>query len=298
MSATNRKRARLEDSSDEYESGPEFSSQIPLQREKLSKLNNESDWDAEELKRNVKAVCRYAMSSEFKRKTIRREDLNKLLIEGSKKKLNTVLSESNKKLRHIFGFEIVELPQMKKKNDQSQTQNISSQQQSQDTQQESSSQASKKSSNISSGTYILRSILKEEYRTPEIVERPKREYQLTGILYVILGLIFLNGHSMTSDDLDGHLDHLTINKNVRGVEGISTREELLGEFLKDNYLKKSKITKTDGDEPKFNYTWGPRAMVEVGHAGISAFLISFWGDELSDEAKNELNAKMWKQAGE
>ncbi|CEP17287.1 hypothetical protein [Parasitella parasitica] len=279
MSVTNRKRARLEESSDEYESGPESSSQMSSQRVKSLKMDNAPDWDAEELERNVKAICRYAMSCEFKRKTIRREDLNK------------------QKIRHVFGFEIVELPQMNVKNNQTQTQKISSQQQAQDTQQESSSQAAKKSSIISSGTYVLRSILREEYRTPEIVERSKREYQLTGILYVILGLIFLNGHSMRSDDLDGHLDHLMINKKVRGVKDISSREALLGEFMKDNYLKKSKITETDGDEPKFNYTWGPRAMVEVGHAGISAFLISFWGDELDDEAKNELNTKMWKQAG-
>ncbi|KAI8638779.1 MAGE family-domain-containing protein [Parasitella parasitica] len=300
MSVRNRKRARLEeDSSDDYESGSESASQMPSQVFKTLKMDNVPDWDAEEIERNVKAVCRYAISCEFKRKNIRRDDLNKLLTEGCRKMLNLVLAKSKEKLRHMFGFEIVELPQLNIKTNQSQTQktSASSQKQPQDTQQLSSTQADKKSPGLSSGTYVLRSILKEEYRSPEIVERSRKEYQLTGILYVILGLIFINGQSMKSVDLNGHLDHLKITKTVKGVEDISTREALLSEFIKDNYLKKSKLPETDNDEPQFSYTWGPRAMVEVGHAGISAFLISFWGDELDDEAKNELNTKMWKQAG-
>lgn len=40
--------------------------------------------------------------------------------------------------------------------------------------------------------------MKEEYRTPSIIERSSKEYNETGILYVILGLIFLNQQSMTS----------------------------------------------------------------------------------------------------
>jgi hypothetical protein len=49
-----------------------------------------------------------------------------------------------------------------------------------------------------SGTYILRYNMKEEYRTPEIISQSLEEYAQTGILYVILGLIFLNQQSMTS----------------------------------------------------------------------------------------------------
>lgn len=116
--------------------------------------------------------------------------------------LPSILDKAKNRLRNIFGFEITELPSMKEKANQSQTQKAASTQQTQhngqDTQQIPPSQTVKKSTGPSSGTFVLRSILKEEYRTPEIIERSTKEYQLTGILYVILGLIFIGGQSMTS----------------------------------------------------------------------------------------------------
>lgn len=191
------------------------------------------------------------------------------------------MSRAQEKLRHVFGFELVELPNMKEKSNQSQTQrnggssSTQTQQDTQQTQQQvSSTQALRRPPGGSSGTYVLRSILKEEYRTPDIVERPSREYQLTGILYVILVLLFINGQSMNTADLNGHMDRLKLTKTIHGVEGIKTREELLSEFQKDNYLRRTKLPDPDTDEPQFTYTWGPRAMVEVGHAGITAFVIS------------------------
>lgn len=49
-----------------------------------------------------------------------------------------------------------------------------------------------------SGTFILRYNMQEHYRTEEVLNQSDEEYQQTGMLYVILGLIFLNGNSITS----------------------------------------------------------------------------------------------------
>lgn len=46
--------------------------------------------------------------------------------------------------------------------------------------------------------YVLRTVLKEEYREPGIIDRSTDEYKMIGVLYTILGLIFLGGQSMTS----------------------------------------------------------------------------------------------------
>ncbi|KAL9553577.1 hypothetical protein PS6_003880 [Mucor atramentarius] len=219
-----------------------------------------------------------------------------VLSEPFKKLLQLVLGRAQEKLRHVFGFEIVELPNMKEKSNQSQTQRNGGSGSTQ-TQTQTQQVPSKKIPGGSSGTYVLRSVLKEEYRTPDIIERPTREYQLTGILYVLLSLIFINGQSMNTADLNGHMDRLKLTKTIHGVEGIRTRDELISEFLKDGYLKRSKLPDPDTDEPQFTYTWGPRAMVEVGHAGISAFAISFFGDDLDEDTKQDLNRKIWKQAG-
>lgn len=221
-----------------------------------------------------------------------------------------MLGQAQAKLRLIFGFELVELPNMKEKLNQSQTQrnggsgSTQTQQQTQQqtqntqqTQQESSSQAIRRPPGGSSGTYILRSILKEEYRTPDIIERPSREYQLTGILYVLLGLIFINGQSMNTADLNGHMDRMKLTKTIYGLEGIKTRDELLQEFIRDGYLRRSKLPDPDTDEPQFTYTWGPRAMVEVGHAGISAFIINVmcYRDVLLVRDTNDVdNVVIWR----
>lgn len=132
----------------------------------------------------------------------RHSNIIAVLSDGCKRMLPSVLDKARSRLRNIFGFEIIELPSMKEKTNQSQTQRAASTQQTQqtgqDTQQVPPFQTAKKSTGPSSGNFILRSILKEEYRTPEIIERSTKEYQLTGILYVILGLIFISGQSMTS----------------------------------------------------------------------------------------------------
>ncbi|EPB88433.1 hypothetical protein HMPREF1544_04784 [Mucor circinelloides 1006PhL] len=284
------KRPRMEDSSEEeYEEEATFSQRVKVQPDTVP-------MDQEDLDRNVKAICRYALSCEYKKKTIRREDLAKLLNEPFKRLLQLVLSRAQEKLRHVFGFEIVELPNMKEKSNQSQTQRNGGSGSTQ-TQTQTQQVPYKKVPGGSSGTYVLRSVLREEYRTPDIIERPAREYQLTGILYVLLSLIFINGQSMNTADLNGHMDRLKLTKTIHGVEGIRARDELISEFLKDGYLKRSKLPDPDTDEPQFTYTWGPRAMVEVGHAGISAFAISFFGDDLDEDTKQDLNRKIWKQAG-
>ncbi|KAL9552808.1 hypothetical protein MBANPS3_003602 [Mucor bainieri] len=299
----NNKRARLDESSeDEYEEeevrARPSSSSSSSQRVIKIQPDAESATDAEELERSVKAVCRFALSCEYKKKTIRREDLGKLLIESLKRSLNMVLSRAQERLRHTFGFELVELPNMKEKSNQSQTQRNGSTQ-TQQTQQEASSstQAIRRPPGGSSGTYVLRSILKEEYRTPDIIERTSREYQLTGIVYVLLALLFINGQNMTTADLNGHMDRLKLTKTVHGVEGIKTREELLQESIRDGYLRRTKLPDPDTDEPQFTYTWGPRAMVEVGHAGITAFIVSFFGEDLEEDVKQDLSRKIFTQAG-
>ncbi|KAK4511878.1 uncharacterized protein ATC70_003877 [Mucor velutinosus] len=301
----NNKRARLEMSSeDEYEeeatTRPSSSSSSSSQRAVKIQPDDDGSY-AEDLERVVKAVCRYALSCEYKKKTIRRDDLNKLLSEPLKKSLNLLLSQAQAKLRHVFGLELVELPNLKEKSNQSQTQRHggSGSTQTEQTQQQvpSFSQAIARPSGGSSGTYVLRSILKEEYRTPDIIERSTREYQMTGILYVLLALLFLNGQNMNTEDLNGHMDRLKLTKTIHGVEGINTREELLQEFIRDGYLRRSKLPDPDTDEPQFTYTWGPRAMVEVGHAGITAFIINFFGDDLDEDTKQGLSRKIFKQAG-
>lgn len=73
--------------------------------------------------------------------------------------------------------------------------------QTQSTQAESSTQAQTQKQTTTgnvSGVYFLRNVMKEHYILPEIVKRPKEEYIQTGVLYVILALLFVNEYEMNS----------------------------------------------------------------------------------------------------
>lgn len=160
---------------------------------------------------------------------------------------------------------------------------IGSQLRSEDTQSTQAGQTQKRGS--SSGLYVLRSIIKEQYRTTDIITRSEDEYSSTGLLYIILGLIFLGGQTMISRkvktqydnvsvhwrfilaDLYGHLDRLKITKR-------NDRDKRIEKFIKTGYLRRSKIKDIQGDEQEYTYTWGPRAAVELGHAGVVEFLLS------------------------
>ncbi|KAI7901562.1 MAGE homology domain-containing protein, partial [Cokeromyces recurvatus] len=183
------------------------------------------------------------------------------IVIGKNKSVTTkVLLKAKEKLKHIFGFELIELPSLKEKFNLTQTQ--------QSTQQYESTQ----SKGPATGTFIIRSILKDEYRTPEIITRSTADYKLMGVLYVILGLIFLNGQTMISSELYGHLDRLKITKNNSEFDD---RDKLLDSFIKSGYLKKTQLNNvTENEEIEYNFTWGQRAIVELGPAGVVSFLSS------------------------
>lgn len=135
---------------------------------------------------------------------------------------NILLERTRVKLNNVFGMDLVELPKIKERMNQSQSQMRSKlviffslsqfisnairligseqtqQTQTQTQQPESSTQAADNERTGTSGTYILRYNMKLQYRTTEIITQSPEEYKQTGVLYVILGLIFLNGQSMTS----------------------------------------------------------------------------------------------------
>ncbi|KAI7895740.1 MAGE family-domain-containing protein [Mucor mucedo] len=273
--------------------------------QKRARLDNDADfsqlqeehWDDEALQRKVKDVIRYALACEYKRKVVKREDITKIISQGGNKKVsfNNVMDLVRIKLNQVFGMDLVELPKLREKLNQSQTQlknTQSTQAAESSTQAQSSTQAAAAARSGTSGTFILRYNMKESYRTGEVLNQSPEEYQQTGILYVILGLIFLNSQSMTSPDLYSHLDRLKISKSNSASED---RDKLLELFIKNQHLKKTKRPDTSGDDTEFDYTWGARAKLELSPENMVQFLLQFYDG--SSTQKKELQDRMYKQGG-
>ncbi|KAG2232214.1 hypothetical protein INT48_003904 [Thamnidium elegans] len=266
------KRARL-DSDDEFGNSTQTQRQTDASTSASTQLGS-INWDEEENQRKIKNVVRYALSHEFNRKLMKREEIMKIINPDNKKiSYNAILERVRLKLNHVFGMDLVELPKGKERKNQSQTQMKRSEQ----TQQaESSTQAAESATQAdiertgTSGTYVLRYNMKKQYRTKEIITQSADEYKQTGILYIILGLIFLNSQSMTSPDLYEHLNRLKVTKTK---SEFGDREELLNSFQRNHYLKKSKRPDTSGDEIEYDFTWGPRAKLEIPPQNMVNFLL-------------------------
>jgi hypothetical protein len=68
-------------------------------------------------------------------------------------------------------------------------------------------------------------------------------------------------------DLYGHLNRLKLTD-------VQVRDKYLESFIKNGYLKKTKKPETSGDDMEYDFTWGPRAKVEVPSQNLVNYMLS------------------------
>ncbi|KAI7876012.1 MAGE-domain-containing protein [Lichtheimia hyalospora FSU 10163] len=232
-------------------------------------------WDNESIARKVKDTVRYALACEYRRQPIRRDDINKKVLQERTREFKHVHAGAQRKLKHLFGMEMVEMGQREKPSIKEKT----------------------KSENAKPATtrnYILRSILDNKYNEPELIKRKDEDYESMGILYVILALILTNERAMHDVNLKEHLDRLNVHEDS---PKFGDREKLLDGFVKQGYLHRAKV----GDEARGNsdnvweYYWGPRARAEIYDSNIVEFITSFFGDDGVNI--EELQGNIYKSTG-
>ncbi|KAI8972681.1 MAGE family-domain-containing protein [Pilobolus umbonatus] len=250
------KRARYNDSDEEFDNHGEGSStqygstqQTSTQStQKTSARSLDQDMNSEEMDRKIKDFVRYALACQFKKKSFRRDEINKKVLLDMSRYYGKALEGARKKLKTVFGMDIVELPVVKDK--------------------PAMMLNTQPSKGATSGVYMLRSHLKEIYTLPHIIERSPEEYEKAGLLYVILALIFVNERQVSSSELYSHLDRLHITKD----SSFGEREKIIENFMRGGYIKRSKVSDEEGDEIEYNYIWGPKAMVEIPIQNIVEFI--------------------------
>ncbi|CAO3698866.1 unnamed protein product [Rhizopus microsporus] len=250
--------------------------------QRIKTLNEGSD---EEIERKVKALCRYVLACEYKKINIRRENINKIITPDNKRIFNTLLEQANQRLRTIFGYELQEAI-LKDKNVDEQHQYDTQ------TQAESSTQR-RTTGGGTSGVYILRNIMKEHFILPDIVKRSTEDYINTGVLYVILALLFIHEREMDSNDLFEHLDRLKVTRY--GQEPLPDRDQLMDTFVKNQYIRKTKLDEQDGEEIQYRFQWGPRAYTEIPAQNMVEFISSFYNVE--GQEKTEFVRNLYQAAG-
>ncbi|KAI7857359.1 MAGE family-domain-containing protein [Circinella umbellata] len=260
-----RTRTIRDDSDDEYRASSST--------QRIKTDSGLTNWDAEVFQRKVKDTVRYALVCEYKRQPIRRDDINKKILQERSRDFNRVQVAANRKLKHLFGFEMVDLGPKEKPTLDSKK-----------------NKPTPKTSNTVKA-YILSSNINSSYRTPEIINRSDEEYEMTGLLYVILALIFTNEQIMSEADIIEHLDRLGV---MDDSDTFGDREKLLDTFVRQNYLIRSKSGNDPNDENSREYYWGTRARAEITGEDIMGFIVSTYG---SDENQETLKDYIFRAAG-
>lgn len=118
----------------------------------------------------------------------------------------------------------------------------------------------------SSKQYILATVLPEVFRDYEIVQpHGFKEQTYTGLVTMIVSLIYLNGCILPENKLNRYLSRM----NADDYTPIEKTEKVIATMIKQGYIVKQK---DDMGEGGHDYYLGPRAKVEIGSGGVLSML--------------------------
>jgi len=128
-----------------------------------------------------------------------------------------------------------------------------------------------------SGIYILKNKLQETINTPALrPEQGEENTDINALLYIILGLIFINKSGIEKDHLDRCLASLKVDEDKTWID--NTIEKVL---VKQLYLEKIKSTSHDGKD-QVVYYMGARAEIEIGKIKLLECVAKVCGDTQID----------------
>ncbi|KAJ3342947.1 Melanoma-associated antigen F1 [Gonapodya sp. JEL0774] len=127
--------------------------------------------------------------------------------------------------------------------------------------------------------YIL-----DSQHTSQIVQRSDQENIATGILMLVLALVYVNRGTESEANILRILAQLNLTENIPTMN-ISV-EKFLEQLAKDGHL--DRLQRVEGDKPVVEYKWGPRAKVEVDEEGIVAFIRDFYPEDRLQAVQKQL----------
>ncbi|CAG8531069.1 1000_t:CDS:2 [Ambispora leptoticha] len=270
MSET-KKGKRKRDVEEDEESELSHEEDIPTQvistaKKALQKLSEE------EINRKVKGLIRLALFSERKKTPIRREDMVKKVLQEHSRAFQEIFEQAQDELRDIFGMEMVEMPSKEKKDFAG------------------TGAARRANANKGASTncksYALISILPQQMRNNDLIQWHDEEAMM-GLLTVILSLIFVNGQTLSDDQLRSYTNRL----HIRGEhECFGELDKTLMTFVKQGYLDRQKSGLVDqvSEKEHFEYRWGPRAKVEFPENSIIQFIKTIYGRDAGPDLAKQI----------
>ncbi|KAJ1915202.1 hypothetical protein IWQ60_008521 [Tieghemiomyces parasiticus] len=258
--------------------------------------------------RKVNDLVRLALFSEYRKYPIKREDINRRILVDQTRTFPVIFTEAQKRLRHVFGLEMVELP-ARDKPGATQGNAVTRR----------AAQSKDKAPTAKTG-FILRNLLAMRIPKPhpDLAEAETgavlhwgNENRMMGIVATILSLIFLNQMAIPGERLEYYLQRLDLQ-----VSSADRAEEkypfaaVLAPLVKQGYLERISLGARDGTGagasgdttgPRggggsgdaatqlVEYRWGPRAKVEYPPRRLAGFIAELY--QASGQPIPETNAE-------
>ncbi|KAK3941917.1 MAGE family-domain-containing protein [Diplogelasinospora grovesii] len=281
-----RRRAAVDDDDDEMQ-----------HRDGAADRERDSDGDAEmsgvferdESVLLVKKLVRYALACEYTRTPIRRDAIReKVLGPDYGRAFKKVFAGAQRELRWAFGVEMVEMPARDRSLMTAEQRRKAARSQNQ--------------KEPTSNSYMLVSILPDQYRTPDILTPPKvhsaeGEAAYGGLYTWLIAIIVLNGGELSDARLNKHLQRVnatvnmpSMNPNDRNAPSEKT-EIVLQRMIKQGYIVKHIEAKGQGGEELVFWRVGPRGKVEVTKESVAALIRTVYGGT-SDDLEKRIAASL------
>ncbi|XP_049989403.1 melanoma-associated antigen B16-like [Alexandromys fortis] len=97
----------------------------------------------------------------------------------------------------------------------------------------------------------------------------------TGLLIIILGVVFLKGNRATEEEIWEALNPMGIYAGVNDFIFGDPRQLITNEFVKEQYLVYQPVE--DSDPVRYEYVWGPRARAETSKMKVLEFVAKVYG---------------------
>ncbi|ORX38784.1 MAGE-domain-containing protein [Piromyces finnis] len=238
----------------------------------------------EDIEKKAIDLVRLAISNNVSDVPLKREEIRKKVIKDNMRIFPVVFEEAQKILRNDYCMELVEYPTRGTK---IHSLNKETQRDTQVSQASTSTQTQnqiKRSKKYTTKSYILRSLIPGNFRKGFIFE--KEDYQLHGLLIIILCLIYVNGNHLKEDALYKYLEKFGISKN-KSHKVFGDVEKNISQFTQKGYLEKEKSV-VPNEEIFYNYKWGPRALVEFPENNLLKFVKGFYNENEHEQIVREL----------
>ncbi|XP_004448031.1 melanoma-associated antigen B16-like [Dasypus novemcinctus] len=97
----------------------------------------------------------------------------------------------------------------------------------------------------------------------------------TGLLILILGVIFMKGNCATEEEVWEVMNMMNIYSGRKHFLFGEPRKIITGDFVKEKYLEYRQVP--NSDPPRYEFLWGPRAQAEANKMKLLEFLAKIHG---------------------